>query len=201
MIKSPFIILTVFVFAIFGCKSDTVIDTGDHSTLKVMSAPESGITFNNKLKNSEQLNIIKYLYYYNGGGVAVGDLNQDGLEDIYFTGNESSDKLYFNEGDLKFEDVTTSAGIIEDQSWSSGVTIEDINGDGLNDIYVSKVGVLTNQNIHNQLYINQGGGKFLEQSKQFGLDFRGFGTQACFLDYDKDGDLDVYLLNHAIHSV
>jgi len=202
MIRGHILFFAVLVSLIlYGCEKDIVVDTDDHSALKVLSAPESGITFNNRLKHSADLNIIKYLYYYNGGGVAVGDLNQDGLEDIYFTANEGSDKLYLNKGGLKFEDATTASGIIEDDSWSSGVTIDDINGDGLNDIYVCKVGVLTNNNIHNQLYINQGNGKFVEQAKQFGLDFRGFGTQACFLDYDKDGDLDVYLLNHSIHSV
>ncbi len=201
MINKQILFLAILVFVLSACNNELSVDPANQSGLRILSAPESGITFNNKLKNSADLNIIKYLYYYNGGGVAVGDVNQDGLEDIYFTGNEGPDKLYINKGDLKFEDATKRAGIIEDESWSSGVVIEDINGDGLNDIYVTKVGVLTNRNYHNLLYINNGDGTFNEQAREMGLDFRGFGTQACFIDYDKDGDLDVYLLNHAIHSV
>ena len=187
--------------ALFTSCQKEAADIENHSTLKLKSSKETGIDFSNNLKNGSDLNIIKYLYYYNGGGVAIGDINNDGLEDVFFTANEGPDKLYLNKGNLSFEDITKSAGIFEDESWSSGVVIDDINGDGLNDIYVSKVGVLTDRNFHNLLYINNGDGTFVEQAAAFGLNFRGFATQACFVDYDQDGDLDVYLLNHAVHSV
>lgn len=163
---------------------------------------QTGIDFTNTLTDSKDLNIIEYLYYYNGAGVGVGDINNDGLEDIYFASNQIGDRLYLNKGNLKFEDVTIKAGIKKSKSWSNGVTIDDINNDGLLDIYVSKVSLFSPvKTAHNELYINQGNGTFKELSKELGLDFYGFSTQSCFLDYDHDGDLDMYLLNHAIHSV
>jgi len=166
----------------------------------------SGITFSNNLHHENDLNIIEYLYYYNGGGVAVGDINNDGLEDIYFTGNQTSDKLYLNLGNLKFKDITSEAGILEDETWSSGVTMADINNDGLLDIYVSKVGNYKSLKSHNLLYINKGTSTgsgtfaFEESSETYGLDFSGLSTQAAFFDYDVDGDMDMYLLNHSVHT-
>ncbi|RMF04435.1 MAG: VCBS repeat-containing protein, partial [Bacteroidetes bacterium] len=161
----------------------------------------TGIDFVNQLQESTSLNIIEYLYYYNGGGVAIGDINNDGLEDIYFTANQGSDKLYLNKGKLQFEDITEQAGIQTDATWSSGVVMEDINGDGYLDIHVCKVGVGRMPDAHNLVYINQGDGTFREMAEPLGLAFRGYATQAAFLDYDQDGDLDMYLLNHNVHSV
>lgn len=162
---------------------------------------ETGIDFVNQLSNSLDRNIIEYLYYYNGGGVAIGDINNDGLEDIFFTANEGPDKLYLNKGNLQFEDITAQAGIFADDAWSTGVTMVDINNDGYLDIYVCKVGVGIMPPAHNLLYINQKDGTFREMSEAYGLNFQGFSTQACFFDYDGDGDLDLYLLNHNVHSV
>jgi len=164
-------------------------------------ADSSGIHFVNQLFHKNDLNIIDYLYYYNGGGVAIGDINNDGLEDIYLTANQSSDKLYLNQGNLKFKDITEVSGIIIDSTWSSGVTMEDINNDGYLDIYVSKVNRNKSLENHNLLYLNQGDNSFREASKSYGLNFSGLATQASFFDYDNDGDMDVYLMNHSVHSV
>ncbi len=195
----------LFIFAIFSiipsCKNE--YDGATENTMfKVKDSKETGITFSNDLAEGAKLNIVEYLYYYNGGGVAVGDINNDGLEDIYFASNQKQDKLYLNKGNLKFEDITTKAGISDVTSWSNGVTMDDINNDGLIDIYVSKVGVFSaGKGGQNVLYINQGNGTFKNLAEQYGVAFKGFSTQSCFLDYDHDGDLDMYLLNHAVHSV
>jgi len=165
-----------------------------------VSADSSGIHFSNDLEHTDDLNIIEYLYYYNGGGVAVGDINNDGLEDIYLTANQSSDHLYLNLGNLKFKDITAEAGLLTDDSWSTGVTMEDVNNDGLLDMYVSKVGNYKSLKSHNLLYINNGDTTFTESSLPYGLDFSGFSTQSAFFDYDNDGDMDMYLLNHSVHT-
>ena len=133
--------------------------------------------------------------------MAIGDINNDGLEDIYFSGNQVSDRLYLNLGNLKFQDITLTSGIKTDLSWSNGVSIEDVNNDGYLDIYVCKVSPLSPDGTHNLLYINNKNMTFTESSFQLGLDFSGFSTHSTFLDYDKDGDLDMYLMNHAIHTV
>ena len=170
-----------------------------------ISPDKSGISFENTLFFKEQLNIIDYLYYYNGGGVAVGDVNNDGLDDIFFTANQTPDKLYINKGNLQFEEISKTVGISIDSTWSTGVSMEDLNNDGLLDIYVSKVGVF-HEHSHNQVYINQGLNAetnlpyFKEMSKELGLYFKGFSTQSAFIDYDNDGDMDIYLLNHAVHT-
>ncbi|MEM1215748.1 MAG: VCBS repeat-containing protein, partial [Bacteroidota bacterium] len=185
-----------------GCGSPAEsTSTAVSSPMTEISPEESGITFNNQLTETNQVNIIEYLYYYNGGGVAIGDIDNDGLEDIYFTANQGPDQLYRNKGDLQFEDITQAAGIAQDNTWSSGVSMADVNNDGYLDILVCKVGVGVLPAARNLLYINQQDGTFKEMAKAYGLNFRGFSTQAAFLDYDKDGDLDMYLLNHNVHSV
>jgi len=170
-------------------------------SMEALSAAESGIDFQNTLNYQPDLNIVEYLYYYNGGGVAVGDINNDGWEDLYFSANQLPDRLYLNQGGMKFQDISESAGLLQEASWSNGVTMEDVNNDGLLDIYVSKNGRFNSLQAHNLLYLNNGDLTFTEVSEQYGLDFSGFSTQAAFLDYDLDGDLDIYLLNHNIHSV
>ena len=168
---------------------------------KALGANATGIDFSNTLEFRSDINILEYLYYYNGGGVAVGDINNDGFEDIYFTANQSPDRLYINNGDLSFTDISETAGLIMDNSWSTGVSMDDVNNDGLLDIYVSKVGAFETSGGHNLLYINNGDTTFTESAEALGVAFSGFSTQAAFLDYDRDGDLDFYLLNHAVHSV
>lgn len=160
----------------------------------------AGIRFENKLKPTEDFNIIDYLYFYNGGGVAVGDINSDGLPDIFFSGNQVPNTLYLNKGGLKFEDISEKAGIAGNSTWNTGSVMGDVNGDGLLDIYVCAVVGLKNLSGHNELYINNGDLTFSEKSAEYGLDFESYSSTAAFLDYDLDGDLDMYLLNHAIHT-
>src|SRR5213075_2917253 len=158
-------------------------------------APQaSGITFANTLPDDSALNIVNYLYYYNGGGVAAGDIDGDGLVDLYFTSNLGSNRLYRNLGNFRFEDITERAGVADSVGWKSGVTMADVNGDGRLDIYVSGVNYLGMAG-RNVLYINNGDGTFTDRTAEYGLDFAGYSTQAAFFDYDGDGDLDMYLLN------
>ena len=198
MNKTSFYIL--ILLAVIACKMPISDSDEIYIKLESLGSELTGINFNNKLESKPDLNIIEYLYYYNGGGVGILDVNNDGLDDIFFSGNEVGDELYLNEGDMKFKNITQSAGINSENNWSTGVAIADINNDGLVDIYVSTVSDYKNLEGHNRLYINNGDLTFTETSKETGLDFVGFGTQASFFDYDNDGDLDVYLLNHSIHT-
>ncbi len=161
----------------------------------------SGISFSNDLYLTEDYNPYTYRNFYNGGGVALGDINNDGLLDIYFSGNLIPNKLYLNKGNFQFEDITEQAGVGCPGVWSSGVNMVDINGDGLLDIYVCKAGKPGGENRHNELFINQGNLAFIEQAKEYGLDITGLSVQSAFFDYDLDGDLDCYLLNNSLRSV
>ncbi|MDP4223650.1 MAG: VCBS repeat-containing protein [Bacteroidota bacterium] len=154
----------------------------------------------NRLTETEKFNQIQYLYFNNGAGVAAGDINNDGLTDLYFTSNQNPNKLYLNKGNLKFEDITDKAGVAGTGDWKTGVTMADVNGDGFLDIYVCQVGNYKVIHGKNQLFINQGDLTFKEEAHDYGLDFQGFSTQAAFFDYDMDGDLDMYLLNHSVHT-
>lgn len=189
------------LFSLLACNGKKP-DAALNSIFESLDSKVTGIEFSNDLKETSKFNIISYLYYYNGGGVAIGDINGDGLEDIYFTGNQTPDQLYLNKGNMQFENITEKAGIRADNTWSTGVNMDDVNGDGLLDIYVCKVATSDSNEIeHNLLYINQGDGTFKEMSKEYGLNFKGFSNQAVFFDYDQDGDLDMYLLNQNIHNV
>lgn len=161
---------------------------------------DAGILFENKLSPTDDFNIIDYIYFYNGGGVAIGDINDDGLPDLFFSGNQVKNKLYLNKGNLKFEDITETAGVAGNSTWNTGSIMGDINGDGLLDIYVCAVVGLKNLKGHNELFINNGDNTFSEKSSEYGLDFESYSSSAAFLDFDLDGDLDIYLLNHAIHT-
>jgi len=161
----------------------------------------SGIDFTNTLTESADFNIIEYLYFYNGGGVAIGDINHDELPDLFLTSNQGPNKLFVNLGNFQFKDITKEAGITKSGNWSTGVTMADVNGDGWLDIYVCGVGGYKHFNSRNQLWINNQNGTFTNDAASYGLDFQGLSTQASFFDYDNDGDLDVYLLNHSVHSV
>ena len=170
-------------------------------TLFALKGSDIGISFENTLTYNEVFNPYVYRNFYNGGGVAIGDVNNDGLEDIYFTGNMVDNKLYLNKGDWKFEDITMKAGVACPDIWSSGAIFADINGDGLLDLYVCKAGKPGGKNRHNELFINNGDLTFTEASKEYGLDITGLSVHAAFFDYDKDGDLDAYLLNNSIKSI
>ncbi|MEN2283779.1 VCBS repeat-containing protein [Algoriphagus sp. SE2] len=187
-----FLAFTVFLFS---CEKEK-----ETKLFELIPSERSGIEFENKLSSSPEFNILEYLYFYNGGGIAAGDINNDGLIDLYFTGNQVSNKLYLNKGDFEFDDITEKAGVTGENGWSTGVTMADVNGDGLLDIYVSQVGEYKELRGKNRLYINQGDETFIDLAAEFGVDFVGFSTQAVFFDYDRDGDLDMYLLNHSVKS-
>lgn len=190
-----------FAFAaiiVAACKDN---ERQNSSTLfREVSAKTSGIEFVNTIRDDQDFNIIEYLYYYNGGGVSIGDLNNDGLPDIYFSANREGNKLYLNKGKFVFEDITESAGVAGKGNWKTGVTMADVNSDGHLDIFVSGVGNYKKFDGFNQLYINNGDLTFTDRTDEYGLAFKGFSTQASFFDYDLDGDLDVYLLNHSVHT-
>ena len=164
------------------------------------SPNESSIYFKNQLVENEKFNLIEYLYFYNGGGVATGDVNNDGLLDVYFVSNQGENKLYLNKGNFKFEDISKSAGVESLGEWKTGVSMVDVNGDGYLDIYQNRLGGYKNIRGKNELFINNGDLTFTESAKEYGLDFEGFSTHSAFFDYDSDGDLDVYLLNHSVHT-
>ena len=198
-----YVLLSLVVSVLISCQSSQeIIDPA--IPFVELEEEKTGIDFTNQLTYKPYMNIIEYLYYYNGGGVAVGDINNDGLEDLYFSANQLPDRLYLNLGDMKFVDISKQAGLSPLPTWSNGVSMEDINNDGFLDIYVSKVplkGLFQNKQQTNLLYLNNGDETFTEVAADYGVDFSGFSTQAAFLDYDQDGDLDMYLLNHAVHSV
>ncbi len=174
------------------------------SLFEVLDSKRTGIDFSNQLKPTPAFNLFSYMYYYNGAGVGAGDFNKDGLIDLFFAANQSANKLYLNKGNLQFKDVTTAAAIPNDGAWSTGVSVVDINNDGLLDIYICRVGnykILTGKN---QLLVCKGISKegipfYKDEAAEFGLDFSGFSTQAAFFDYDLDGDLDMFLLNHSVN--
>lgn len=168
---------------------------------RLLSEKESGIEFRNDLTYTEKVNPYTFRNFYNGAGVALGDINNDGLTDIFFAGNQTSNALYLNEGNLKFKNVTDQAGLNSSGYWSTGVSMADVNGDGLLDIYVCKSGPAGGEKRHNELFINLGNGKFQERSKDFGLAEEGLSQHAVFFDFDKDGDLDMYLLSNSGRSV
>lgn len=187
----------MLLFAI-GCKQK------QNSLFEVLNASQTGITFSNQLKPTPQFNLFSYMYYYNGAGVGAGDFNKDGLIDLFFAANQSQNKLYINKGNLKFEDVTTIASIPNDSAWSTGVSVIDINNDGLLDIYVCRVGNYKILKGTNQLLVCKGISKegipfYKDEAAEYGLNFSGFSTQAAFFDYDLDGDLDMFLLNHSVN--
>lgn len=193
--------ILIITFFIASCKSDKKQEPVLFEKIK---PSEIGINFKNSLVEKDSLNILDYLYFYNGAGLSAGDINNDGLVDLYFVSNNGPNKLYLNKGNKskpQFEDITQKAGVAGEANWQSGVTMADVNGDGFLDIYVSAVSKYRKLKGHNELYINNGDLTFTEKSKEYGLDFEGFSTQAAFLDYDHDGDLDMYLLNHAVHTV
>lgn len=178
---------------------------GAQQTLfQLLPSSLTGVNFTNTIKETENLNVLSYEYLYNGGGVAVGDINNDGLQDLFFTGNMQPNKLYLNMGNMQFKDITADANKDlkgRSDGWKTGVTMADVNGDGLLDIYVCYSGNKDVDLRRNQLFVNTGNNKFVEKAKEYGLDDPGYSTQAVFFDYDNDGDLDMFLLNHNIKKI
>lgn len=163
-----------------------------------LSSGYTGVDFNNYLEESEDLNVLNYTYFYNGGGVAIGDLNNDGLPDLVFTGNMVRNKIFLNKGEMKFEDITTTSGIADKQGWCTGVTLVDINNDGWLDIYICRSADVTPERRANLLFINNRNNTFTEQAAEYGLADQGYSTQSAFFDYDRDGDLDCVVINHSL---
>jgi hypothetical protein len=168
---------------------------------QLLPSSETGIVFNNRVEDSKDFNIFRYRNFYNGGGVAIGDVNHDGRPDIFFTSNQHENQLYLNKGNWKFEEVASKSGLTSPHHWHTGVTMVDINGDGWLDIYVCNGGEIPGDDRANELYINQRNGQFKEEAHAYGLDDRGISTQAIFFDYDHDGDLDCFILNNSNKSV
>jgi enediyne biosynthesis protein E4 len=187
---------TIFLFC--SCKEHKISEVSPVHFTELPSA-ETGITFNNTIVENDSVNLLANEYTYIGSGVGVGDFNNDGLPDVFFASTQSSAKLYLNKGDFKFEDITQKAGVATDY-WGTGVSIVDINNDGFDDIYVCATGSRDPQKRRNRLYINNGDLTFSEQAKEYGLADTSFSTQAAFFDYDGDGDLDMYLVNHDMYE-
>ena len=199
----PKIVLTIlFLSLLFQLQAQN----GSNPLFSLLNEKQTGISFTNTIKENDSLNVFRYEYLYNGAGVGVGDFNNDGLADIFFAGNTSSNKLYLNKGGFSFTDITAKAGVAGNATWSTGVCVADINGDGLLDIYVCHSGKFADSfQLCNELFINKGLQNgipiFKNEAKEYGLDAPGTqSTQAVFFDYDKDGDLDMFLLNHSNHT-
>ena len=188
-----------FTLLIAGCTSDRAEEPV--ALFVERPAAETGIEFSNDLSYTESFNPYTFRNFFNGGGVGVGDVNNDGLPDLFFCGNIVDNKLYLNKGNFQFEDITERAGVASPNVWSSGVSMVDIDGDGWLDIYVCKSGAPGGENRNNELFINNGDLTFTEASAEYGLDNEGLSTHAAFFDYDRDGDLDCYLLNNSLRSV
>jgi enediyne biosynthesis protein E4 len=198
-----YLIIAAMIISLTGCKQHAV--SSQPMMFEALESKQTGLDFSNTLTPTQAFNVFKYMYFYNGGGVGAADFNNDGKIDIFFAANQVSNRLYLNEGGLHFKDVTTEAQIPVDSAWSTGVSVIDINNDGLMDIYICRVGNHETLHSHNQLLVCQGIDKngvpfYKDEAKEYGLDFSGFSTQAVFFDYDGDGDLDMYLLNHSIHQ-
>lgn len=188
------IYLISIVVLIASCNKKEKSTTATKKIFQQLDASQTGVDFSNNLTENDSLNYFSYAYIYMGGGIASGDINNDGLVDLFFTGNMVENKLYLNKGDLKFEDITNKAGIQGDDRWFTGVTMADVNNDGYLDIYCSVGGKFAPK--ENLLYINNGDETFTERAKEYGVDDIGNSVQATFFDYDLDGDLDLYVANY-----
>lgn len=197
--------LLIVALFIVACKDKKLVDSQVNIPMTPLftSLPSSktGVDFVNEIPESSAMNSMVYEYFYNGGGIAFGDIDNDGLPDIYLTANLMDNKLYRNKGNFQFEDITEKAGVKGTFGWTTGVTMVDINADGWLDIYVCKSGKGKEENRQNLMFLNNQNGTFKEAASQYGLNFSGYSTQASFFDYDKDGDLDMFLLNHNVSPI
>ena len=190
MKKINLLLLTLILLcAIVSCNN-----TSDDKQFTLLTSSQTGVDFINELKENNTMNYFTYPYIYMGGGVSVGDINNDNLDDIFFTGNMAENRLYLNKGNLEFDDITAFAGVGGNDKWYTGSTMVDINNDGYLDIYVSVAGLDGIKN--NELLINNGDNTFTEKASEYGIDDIGNSVQATFFDYDKDGDLDLYVANY-----
>lgn len=194
------VLWTICAACFFSC-NNTDGDEPKDPLFQSMPSSQTGITFNNKVESTKEFNVFKYRNFYNGGGVAIGDVNNDGRPDVFFTANQGSNKLYINKGNWQFEDVTEKAGLAGPQKWHTGVTMADVNGDGWLDIYVCNSGEVTGEDRANELFINQHNGTFREEAEAYGLADNGLSTHAAFFDFDNDGDLDCFVLNNSYRPI
>lgn len=193
-IKNKLGVLAILLL-IAGCSGKN-----EGTQFKLLMGDKAGITFRNTVADGPDASILDYLNFYNGGGIAVGDVNNDSLPDLFFVGNREKNALYLNRGGLRFEDVTETAGVGGNSDWNTGAIMADVNNDGLLDIYVLAVIGVSGFDGYNELYINRGDGTFSEEAGIYGLDLDTYSNSAAFFDYDKDGDLDLFLLNQAVHT-
>lgn len=193
------LIIICSLFGLFSC--DTKQKNAEAPLFKSLTASQTGIDFENKIIDTKDFNIFSYRNFYNGAGVGIGDINNDGLPDVYMISNAEPNKLFLNQGDFKFKDISISSGTEGSHAWSTGVVMVDINNDGYLDIYVSNAGNVKGDTRQNELFINNGDLTFTEKAAEYGLDDPGFTTHASFFDYDGDGDLDVYILNNSFIPV
>ncbi|MBK9734686.1 MAG: VCBS repeat-containing protein [Saprospiraceae bacterium] len=190
--KHIYLLIVTFVLLFGnGCKKS------DKGQFTLLEKDATGLDFRNMLKEDENFNIFKYQYYYNGGGIAIADFDNDGLQDVFFTGNMVKNRLFRNKGNLKFDDVTEKSGVAKAEGWCTGANAIDINNDGWMDLYICRAGYPFPKLRKNLLYINNKNLTFTEQAAEYGLDDDSYSTHAAFFDYDKDGDLDMFLLNHS----
>src|SRR5919201_5607143 len=191
-----------------GCarRADPTPPPVDRHLFTLLPSSYTGVRFENRLTDTHAMNVFTYRNYYNGGGVALGDLTGDGLPEIVLTSNLGGTRLYLNEGEFRFRDVTEEAGLKTKGAWTTGVTLADVNGDGLLDIYVCHAGKVEPKDRANELWINKGLNKdgvptFVEMAAAYGIADEGYSTQAAFFDYDRDGDLDLLLINNSPRPV
>ena len=197
--SNRFALLSLIILIFISCSNKEKKNTA--TLFSMLDASQTGISFVNEIKNGTDMNIFKYRNFYNGGGVAIGDINNDGLADIYFTANLGKNKLYLNKGNFKFQDISTTARVEGSKTWSTGVVMVDINADGFLDIYVCNAGNTKGANQKNELFINNGNLTFTEKADEYNLADTGITTHTAFFDYDKDGDLDAYILNNSFIPV
>jgi hypothetical protein len=199
--KFLYLLVLLSFYLLTACnnkKSDAGANTP--TLFHLLKPEETGVNFVNEVTDEDSFNILTYRNFYNGGGVAIGDINNDSLPDLYFTSNQHKNRLYLNKGNFHFEDITDKAGVGGTMAWSTGATMADVNGDGLLDIYVCNSGDVGGNNRKNELFINNGNLTFTEKAKEYNLDNNGYSTHAAFFDYDGDGDLDCYILNNSFRN-
>ena len=201
MHKSKIKVFILFLIVICSCQKESVKKktTITDTLFSLVHNEKTNIHFVNSVKETNNFHVLNYYYMYNGGGVAIADINNDGMQDVYFTSNQKSNKLYLNKGNFQFEDITEKANVADANGWTTGVSMIDINNDGWMDIYICKSASLENNQLRkNKLFVNQKNGTFKEEAEKWGIDDDGFSVQSYFFDYDKDGDLDMYLINHRV---
>ncbi|HEY6975966.1 MAG TPA: VCBS repeat-containing protein [Chitinophagaceae bacterium] len=201
--KFLYLLGLLFFCLLAGCnneKSDVSSNNDSTALFHLLKPEETGVDFVNEVVDGDKFNILTYRNFYNGGGVAIGDINNDLLPDLYFTSNQKKNRLYLNKGNFHFEDITDKAGVGGKMAWSTGATMADVNGDGLLDIYVCNSGDVDGNNRKNELFINNGDLTFTEKAREYNLDNEGYSTHAAFFDYDGDGDLDCYILNNSFRN-